>query len=634
MNRIGWLVALPTTVLLLLLGPMLPGSIYGGGRQQARPMTFNEIVTLLEERDLTNEETMRLKALVDDNKDPSQVNRQNATRMMPQLQEVRLTYTEGATVYFPKHIVGYVKQAMWGGGYLENPCRARLWGDEENKLHCYEVESQCVKVIEVNINTSKATLPVNKETLESNPCPQNKQTLEVTMMVKIAPPTCGVLTSCSDHATSVQLSLSASGWHCICKCRPEYTGSKCDKCNAGFTHLKYPTCIANPYFIPTTEHINSFNDSCPPLLEHTCSFKKYPKNMHQPAVGPSYLSVLGCGFSALPWGCELGAKTTVIQSVCTLVTAEFVGVHLLLLFESLRVFAPGIKFYIGLEHEKLVGRFEVLKNIGVDVEFVVLKKNHALDFWFHEKPAMMKHVLQKEENTLWIDCDAFLVSPLSGMPNVPSATFGCGVHDPRGWGTGYMAQLYGISNTGVVFARRGTQHLDAWIDAMVRFGGLERNQNEYGTMEILYLDQGPLDYSITHTRGGFKLEPQWNVGWWTADKRIEVPGRPNWWKIPHGQGTERFSLSPNKDAILLDGSPVHIIHSHLPAQEKNYGGLDISFNTLIFDMVMNASKDSLLGKFAPRLARYATHVKNPSPDAIRPKKLSMDFLTTFKKDWD
>ena len=639
MNRIVILIAIPTVVLLLLMVPQIPG---GGSICKQQSLSFSDLITQLKSKKLSNPEKEEILSLLNaaggsdlvkevvGNSSSSSI----ATQPIPELQEVRLRYTEGMVVFLPKDIVGYIKTAFWGGGVLEHPCRARLWGNTETKLHCYAIESQCSKVVEIQLNSSQTVIPVGRGSQGPEPCPKNYQTLEVVMMVKTPPPTCGILTSCNDHASSVELQLSSEGWNCVCRCLPEYDGKKCSRCGLSYGHSSYPVCIAEPYFISLQKHRNYYNDTCPPLLEHACPFKKYPRRMHQPEVGPSYLSVLGCGFSALPWGCEMGEKNLKIESVCTIVTAEFVGTHLLLLFESLRVFAPGIRFYIGLENSRLLNQFEVLKGIGVDVRFIILKKTSTLDFWFHEKPAMMKKVLEQEANTLWIDSDAFLVSPLVDMPNLPSASFGCGVHDPRGWGTGYMAQLFGISNTGIVFARKGTPHLDAWIEAMVRFAGADRLQADYGSMEILYLDQGPLDYSITHTRGGFKLEPQWNVGWWTADKRIEVPGRPNWWRLAHGEGTERLSLSPTKDSILLDGAVVHVIHSHLPAQEKNYGGLDINFNTLIYNLTMAAANDSLLGKFAPRLARYGTHVKNPSKDAIRPAKLSDEFLKTFKKDWN
>eukprot|EP01064_Diplonema_japonicum_P010061 TRINITY_DN17416_c0_g2_i1.p1 TRINITY_DN17416_c0_g2~~TRINITY_DN17416_c0_g2_i1.p1 ORF type:complete len:644 (+),score=129.35 TRINITY_DN17416_c0_g2_i1:79-2010(+) len=548
---------------------------------------------------------------------------------------VAIRFSEGSTVRWNENTMKTVESGKWGGGVVGHACKAVLWGKEEQKLHCYREVDPCREFSNVT-SLVKQNLIVGKDNLGKGPCQDNTQVLEVTFIASEPPPAYSIETECNENAVAVLPLTTSDGYKPNCVCKPQFIGEKCQQCREGFEN--YPWCHVVPYKMDLIKRTPQNNDhNCPSgLVQYNCNILKHPRALLQPMFTQGYAGILGCAISKLPWGCELGSQTTPIKSLCTLVTGEFVGAHLMLLFESIRVFAAEVPFVVGVDQysaPKLVPLLKAaMEGRGVNVSFIPLHKTPGVPFWFHEKPNLMKQVLKDYENTLWLDADTFLVSRLKEMPNTPAASFGCAVHDPRGWGSGYIPQMYGYSNSGVVYARRGSPHLDAWIASMQRFEHMQTSRAVWQGMESMYLDQGPIDVNLASTRGGFRLEPQWNVGWWTPDKRLEKVGRPNWW-IAGGFTEERVSLSAAKDAILLDDSPIMVVHSHYIKAEKAYGELDLHFNTLIYNYVRDAAPGTLLAKFAPRLSRYATHVTNPDPTVVRPKKGTMEFLDTLK-NWD
>ncbi|KAJ9443974.1 hypothetical protein DIPPA_17694 [Diplonema papillatum] len=578
---------------------------------------------------------------------------------------VVLEFEDGASIAFAPGVVGRVIAVRWGGGQEANPCPVLHFGKEEATRHCYAEPIKCTRLWDVTdkpllLTTAKRlaagqSVVADKATFGEGPCPGNHQVLELEVAVTARPPLYTTLRHCSGNAYAVTFGLKGSGggWAPNCACKPGFAGAACDRCGVGYTW--YPRCIADPYSpavvvragkrapggkqakanaAPDAAHGGAAE--CPAKLpELSCDLSQYPRALLQKQSNPNYMNVMGCNVASLPWGCELGTRTTQIESVCTLVTGEFVGAHLLILFESLRVFAPETPFYIGIDvhtrqkHEPLLAK---LQNRGLHVEIIPLRKTPGLPFWFHEKPNLMQQVLERHRTTLWLDADVFLVGPLPLMPDAAAATFGVGMHDPRGWGTGYMAQLQGYANTGVVYAARGSPLLKAWVDSMLRFEHSTQDIAYYQGMPSMYLDQGPVDVAITTQKGAFKLEPQWNVGWWTPDLRLEKQSRPNWWQAGDF-AEERLALGAGGNSLLLDGAPVVAVHSHFVSQEKAYGKMDLPFNTLVYDLLQQAPEGSLLRKFAPRLARYATHVEHPSEDVVRPRKDTPEFIDTIKDDW-
>eukprot|EP01061_Rhynchopus_euleeides_P010220 TRINITY_DN19629_c0_g1_i1.p1 TRINITY_DN19629_c0_g1~~TRINITY_DN19629_c0_g1_i1.p1 ORF type:complete len:660 (+),score=119.43 TRINITY_DN19629_c0_g1_i1:1373-3352(+) len=577
--------------------------------------------------------------------------------LTPASQKVRISlqYTDGQQVEWPSGAVFSISKALWGGGEPRPKmfCRGIPWGEAEATRHCYGKQTRCQEFADVTRQVlplaKKGRFSVETTVLGLGGCgASHEQHLELDATVDLskvpgsrgALPVYLVSSECSGNAAAVLTTLTREGLRPVCLCNPHFAGAQCEKCAVGF--IDYPFCIAPPYFADVVKRVEkpALDYNCPSgLVEYKCDMTKYPLALKQLHAYPGNMAVSGCALAALPWSCELGKQRTKIKSLCTLVTAEFVGNHLLLLFESLRVFAKDIPFVIAVDAQTSATLIPQLKaameNRGVQIEFLPIVKNRKVAFWFHEKPRVMKKVLEKYENTMWVDADTFLLAPLGDMPAV-GVDFGVSVHDPRGWGSGFITTVYGYSNTGVVFAARGTQMLDAWIDTMQRFDRITSRADPqlFQGMEEPYLDQGPVDIILTSVKGGFRLEPHWNVGWWTPDGRLEgTPGRPNWWLLrKQDQIPSRIVLSEGKDALLLDDRPIWFVHSHFIKEEKNYNNLDLHFNTLVYEAVQKADPESLLGKFAPRLARYATHVQRPSPKVVRPTKDSTKFLQSLK-DW-
>eukprot|EP01059_Diplonema_ambulator_P014258 TRINITY_DN25125_c3_g1_i1.p1 TRINITY_DN25125_c3_g1~~TRINITY_DN25125_c3_g1_i1.p1 ORF type:complete len:638 (+),score=144.32 TRINITY_DN25125_c3_g1_i1:59-1972(+) len=634
------------TLLYIMVVPMV-GFLFiamqQSGKQQVDPIELpaEDLIRVLKMKKLTDVQRTELAKFVDIPKENVECDNSKKTQVPVQAQSVEKEYTvtlrymEGTSVTWNDSTVVRVESAKWGGGTVGSRCKAILWGKEETKLHCYQELQPCRDFADV---TSKVTknIQVIKDSLGQGACPDNQQVLEVVMTVTKPPPTYSVQKECNENAVAVHANTAADGYVPVCVCKPQFKGAACDACKDGFHN--YPWCTAEAFKMEIeTRKPTPTDHNCPDgLVQPVCDMLKYPRPLLQPMLGPAYMGIIGCSVASQPWGCELGSQTTAIKSLCTLVTGEFVGAHLMLLFESIRVFAPQVPFIIGVDQYSAITLIpkmkEAMEGRGVTLHFIALHKTPIVPFWFHEKPNLMKKALEMYENTLWLDADTFLVAPLAEVPNVPAASFGFAVHDPRGWGSGLVPQLYGYANTGVVYARRGSPHLDAWMGSMQRFEHRDVHPDVWQGMESLYLDQGPIDISIASTRGAFKLEPHWNVGWWTPDKRLEQDGRPNWW-IANNFPSERISLSPAKDAVLLDGAPMRVVHSHYIKEEKAYGKLDLYFNTVVYDYIQQAAPGTLLAKFAPRLARYATHVEHPDPNAVHPKKGSMEFLATLK-NWD
>ena len=564
-----------------------------------------------------------------------------------------LHYADGDAVTWPRGAVRRVRQALYGGGALKTPCRAVPYGEAESTRHCWGKQVRCTAYAHVVKRVTAAAAAAEGETwwvgakaLGPGGCgAEHKQVLELVVEVDVGSVTGGApelpaftaAGDCSGNADSVGHRLSVAGLTPLCRCRAHFAGERCGQCAEGY--VDYPFCIAPPFFMDVVPRApdDAGDHACPAgLVEFKCDMEKYPRALKQENAYAGNMAVQGCALAALPWGCELGAKRTRVKSLCTLVTAEFVGAHLVLLLESVRVFAPEVPFVVGVDRAAWATLVPALRSTfekRMKIEFVALGHTSGAAFWFHEKPQMMQKALQRYENTLWLDADTVLLAPLGDMPAASAATFGVALHDPRGWGSGFISAVNGHVNTGVVFATNTSEHVAAWEKTIRRFDRLLTpvKKEVWQGMEEPYLDQGPADIMLTAVKGGFRLEPQWNAGWWTPEKTIEDDGRPNWWV---GQNSAaRIRLSEARDAILMDGAPLRVAHSHFVRQEKHYGALDQPFNDLIYNLTQDADPASLLGKFAPRFARYATHLSHPSKDAVYPKKLTLSFLETVK-DWE
>eukprot|EP00755_Sulcionema_specki_P014998 Sspe_Gene.58205::Locus_31928_Transcript_1_1_Confidence_1.000_Length_1889::g.58205::m.58205 len=547
------------------------------------------------------------------------------------LYTVTSIYVEGEEVVVAEGtLVGAgVLSAKWGKGVSSNSCDAAIWGGDEMARHCgtnYK-EPQCgelrdvTEVLRSKVKDGGLKLEVKAATLGKTECTKNTK-LVVRYLVK-EDVACNEEEHCNGnaHYTTVAMPLHPDeGFKCICTCKLGYSGKDCGACAPGF--VSYPHCYAKPFHVTSRIRESKPNDKCPKgLVDLTCDVRQYPLAMRQKQTGAQYMGVMACGMVNLPFRCEVPGPTVKIASLCTLVTGEFVGAHLMLLLESIRVFAPDTPFVIGVEkwnpNIKLIE--EKLSKMGLKIELLPMGKTPGLPFWFHEKPALIEKVLEKYENTLWLDADTFLTAPLPEMPDPSTGafTFGIALHDPRAWGGGHIPHIYGYCNTGVVWVARGNNMMKAWKDAMLRFE-LPR------VIPSLYLDQGPMDVALSTTKGTFRLEPHFNLAWWTPDSNIDANGRPNWWHSPK-ETQERLTLSPEGDRLHLDGSPVYVVHSHFITEEKAYGTLDKPFNTRVYDLILKATSGPLKD-FIPKLQKYATHVSHPSSTVVRPRKGTLEFL--------
>eukprot|EP01065_Artemidia_motanka_P025372 TRINITY_DN30387_c0_g1_i1.p1 TRINITY_DN30387_c0_g1~~TRINITY_DN30387_c0_g1_i1.p1 ORF type:complete len:708 (+),score=130.96 TRINITY_DN30387_c0_g1_i1:55-2124(+) len=567
----------------------------------------------------------------------------------PRVHEVVLRFARGDDVVIADGILAPdpVIAATWGASGPPAECEAAVWGTAEGRTHCAREGLKCEMtrdkkaVVASKVNSvggiPAGALAADVGSLGPVSCsPKRAAQLELTLRLRVPVPRCSA--TCGPQTSAAVPDLTTNPPGCRCSCKAGYGGLRCRACaNA---QQMYPHCAAEPYLVHGAfRPENPTTAECPQgLVEHRCNMTNYPLALRagQAEVGPQYMGPIACSLSAMPWRCEAMAqgRKVPVASLCTLITGEFVGAHFALLFESVRIFAPHLPFVVGIDRYSSRTQMELdgaLSGRGVKIEFERLGKTPGLPFWFHEKPALMLRVLQRHANTLWLDADCFLVAPPPPMPDPGPGlfTFGVSIHDYRAWGAKHIPTLYGFTNTGVVWAAQGSRFLQAWIDVMRR---AELNNAKLKLTPPHYLDQGPLDLALGAIKGAFRLEPHWNVAWWTPDEVVDKAGRPNWWASPP-ERRQRLALSDDGAELVLDGSPVLVVHSHFVAEEKQYGTLDRPFNTRIFELLGSARAGSPLRRFYDAaLSRFATHVKTPASNVVRVQKASTDFLRHMQQN--